>query len=250
MYKIFIFSIITLFSVLPFSLLAIETAPSDTIQQSELGSRKIRWSKIFQQKIQFNLGFDLEPTHKTRIESVGIKPIVNLGLSYQFNVGSRWAIRPEIWYQQFSTPSITVITDNKYETDGVRIQSVDTTTLLRMAGYNLGITVIRHLPANFSILGGVQCGWYKKGITEYGGYTSDLNGGTSRYYSGSISPYKAIPNWVETMQPGLKIGLEKKIGKLLVLGVCMYQSLRDLTNFPEGGKNYSSNFVGYLGVRL
>ncbi len=250
MHKTFIYIIIFFFSALPFSLLATEHFPQDTIHDLESGSKKMRWSKIFQQKVQFNLGFDLEPTHKTRIESVGIKPIVNLGLSYQFNVGNRWAIRPEIWHQQFSTPSITVITDNKFETDGVRIQAVDTTTLLRMAGYNLGITVIRHLPANFSILGGIQCGWYKKGITEFGGYTSDLTGGTSRYNSLSISPYKAIPNWVETMQPGLKVGLEKKIGKLFVLGVCMYQSLRDLTNFSEGGKNYSSNFVGYLGVRL
>lgn len=223
---------------------------ADSIQNSVLGGKKIKYSNLFHQNIQICVGFDLEPTHKTRIDYVGIKPIVNVGISYQFKLNARWAIRPEIWYQQFSAPPISVITDNKFETDGIRIHSVDTTTLLRMAGFSTGFVLKRHLVSGISILGGLQCAWYKKGITESGYYISDLTGGISRGTTASIPDYETLPGWVHGFQPGFKIGLEKSFGKHIVLGINVYQALKDLTDFPEGAKNYSTNFLAYLGVRI
>jgi hypothetical protein len=223
---------------------------SDSTQTTILGVKKIAWLSHFHQNIQICLGFDLEPTHSTRLDHIGIKPIVNLGIGYQFKLNDRWAIRPEIWYQQFSTPSISVITDDKFNPNGLRIHSVDTTTLLRMSGLSTGLVIKRKLIAGFSLLGGVQCAWYKKGVQESGYFVSDLTGATSRGYTSSFPGYKTLPSWINGFQPGLKIGVEKVFGKRIVLGFNIYQTLKDLTDFPDGQKNYSMNFLGYLGVRI
>jgi hypothetical protein len=222
-------------------------SPSDSIQARSYGSFR---SKIFNQKIQVNIGFDAEPTRNTRINGIGIIPIVNLGISYDFNLNKRWTVRPEFWYQQFATPRLTLIKSEKSDPDGLRVQTGDTLSLLRMAGYNFGISAKRTMGSGFSIFGGVQCGWYKKGLSESASSSVDMNGSRYGSESTSYSGYDKIPEWFNGVQPGLKLGVEKAFLKRFVLGASLYQGLTDMTDFPEGGKNFSTNYLVYVGVKL
>lgn len=247
MKKRLIYLLIFVSGCLPVALSAYHS-PNDSIQSVAKAGRI--WSKIFNRKIQVNIGFDLEPTRNTRINAIGIVPIVNVGASYDFNLNEQWTVRPEIWYQQFTTPRLTLITYTKSQPDELRIQISDTLSLLRMAGYNLGFSVKRHLPIGLSIFGGLQCGWYKKGVSESGSLAVDMSGSIVRHETSSFPDYAKIPDWFNGVQPGIKFGLEKVFLKRIVIGASVYQGLTDITDFPEGGKNFSTNYLGYVGIKL
>jgi len=119
-----------------------------------------------------------------------------------------------------------------------------------MSGLSTGLVIKSNFSAGICVLAGVQCAWYKKGVQESGYFVSDLTGATSRGYTSSFPGYKTLPTWVNGFQPGVKIGVEKVFGKRFVLGFNIYQALKDLTDFQDGQKNYSTNFLGYLGVRI
>ncbi len=176
---------------------------------------------------------------------------LNLGIGYRMPLSRRWSLQPEMWWLQFETPRLSVVTEQRSDLDGSRILRYDTVSVMRMQGIGINLTAGAELPAGFTLFGGAHLGRYAGVMTETAFGSHSLVGVNNSWGSGFNYGYDTSPDWFQVYQAGIKLGVEKRFRQRLVLGLSVYQGLSDLYRTRESGPaNLPNSWVIYAGYRL
>jgi hypothetical protein len=203
----------------------------------------------------FHLGADMEKTPSIFDRKVGDIYNLNLAFGYSWVVKRGWALQPSIGFQQFATPPVRLARVFRFDTDTDRILVTDTVSVNRLSGFSASLVLAKEVRWGITFRGGLYMSKYKWALVEKSSSTARVPLGPFDYgaisRSGSYrNGYTAIPDWVQREQVGLQLGIEKSIVGPLYIGASVHKGLRDMTPKEKSVKNYPTNTVLYLGLRM